>query len=304
MRLFDYLREQGLSNRDMRLAFESGRVYLDDIPTADGGRDVTQHRVSVRPNAPRVVVGRDPVVLFHDATLAVVYKPSGLLSVPAVGRRGEHSVISFVKRIFGEGLAVHRLDEGTSGLMVVARTERMQEHLREDLARREISRRYLAIVRHTFGPSPCTFDNVLVRNRGDGKRGTLSEEASGEPADAGKRAVTHVQLLETLARDASLVEAQLETGRQHQVRIHLSEAGFPVLGDDLYGGSRHIASASPRLALHAWRLAFTHPASGEPMEFVAPLADDLEKLRRALNEPTSARRMGSGQMPRRHKRQR
>lgn len=292
----------------MRQAFETGRIYLDDVPTADGGRDVTGHRVTVRTSAPRVVPGRDPVVVFRDAHLAVVYKPSGLLSVPSASRRGERSALSFVKYLFGEGLAVHRLDQGTSGLMLVALTERMQQHLRDDLARRDISRRYLALVRHTLGPSPRTFDSVLVRNRGDGKRGTRDagdgeEEAEGElevhagALGQGKRAVTHVTLLQSLARDASLIEAQLETGRTHQVRIHMAEAGFPVLGDDLYG-SRHIASASPRLALHAWRLGFTHPATGAAMEFTAPLADDLEKLRRALNEPAVPRHVSRGQAPR------
>ena len=117
---------------------------------------------------------------------------------------------------------------------------------------------------------------MLVRNRGDGKRGT------GEGDDA-KRAVTHFKVIQAL-RGATLVEATLETGRTHQVRIHLAEAGHPVLGDKLYG-NQGSARRLGRVALHAAVLGFDHPSTQLKMRFDVPLADDMEKLRRELTRP-------------------
>jgi 23S rRNA-/tRNA-specific pseudouridylate synthase len=143
-----------------------------------------------------------------------------------------------------------------------------------------------------------TMRSMLVRDRGDGKRGSRDNHEAGADdddgdfdgrADAaqGKLAVTHLSLREVLVRDASLVEARLETGRTHQVRIHLAEAGFPVLGDPLYAGPG-VRRSSPRLALHAFFLSFVHPITGETHTFDVPLADDLERLRRDLAEPRGA----------------
>lgn len=280
VRLISYLKEQGLSNRDAQRALEHGKIFLGDIPTADGGRDIEPGQVVVRLDAPRLIVGRDPVVVWSDAELAVVYKPAGVLAVAAAGRKRDGNIVSMMAKRFGQAHPVHRLDEETSGLMLVALTPRAQERLKNALEHRWIERRYLAIVRNHFPDDGIhTFDTIMVRNRGDGKRGS---EPDPERQREGKRAVTHIRLCQVLPRHASLVEARLESGRTHQVRIHLAEAGYPVLGDGLYGGLG-VARASRRLALHAWHLAFEHPESGAPLSFVAPLADDLETLRRRLS---------------------
>jgi 23S rRNA pseudouridine1911/1915/1917 synthase len=119
-------------------------------------------------------------------------------------------------------------------------------------------------------PETATVRNTLVRDRGDGLRGS---------GPGGKPAATHFKRVELL-RGATLVEARLETGRTHQVRIHLAELGHPVLGDRLYGP--RVANAAPRLALHAWRLAFKHPFGGKEVKVEVPLADDMDRLRRDL----------------------
>lgn len=278
MKLHAHLKQLTLNNRTIRTYLETGKVCIDGMATADGGREVDDLRVSVDASARRCVPGRDPAILHRDEDLAVIYKPSGWLSTPALGRRDDN-IVNWVRRHTGEAHAVHRLDEATSGLMMVALHVEAQQHIKQQLAAREISRRYLALVRHNFPLHQVTYDSVLVRNRGDGKRG-LARDA--EDAAEGKRAVTHVVCRQRLLRDASLVEASLETGRTHQIRIHLAAAGFPVLGDKLYG-SRGIASACTRLALHAWSLAFAHPRTGLAMRFSLPLADDLERRRRALS---------------------
>lgn len=277
VRLLDHLRTLGLEGRTLRKALGSGKVRLHDVPTSDGGRMVLPRDVRVWDTAPRIVVGRDPVVVFKDAHLAVLWKPSGWLSVAAPKRGQDDNLISWASRMMGRALPVHRLDEGTSGLMMVARTSPAQTAIKGLFARHEVERRYLALVHGLFPKKDLTHNSSLVRDRGDGRRG------SGD-APGGRDATTHFERIEVLDHFASLVQATLETGRTHQVRIHLAELKYPVLGDPLYA-NRSVAKRSRRLALHAAVLGFRHPMTGKKLLFQAPLADDLEKLRRHLATP-------------------
>jgi 23S rRNA pseudouridine1911/1915/1917 synthase len=287
-RIVDLLKQDGLSNREIRDLLNTGKVFLSGVPTADAGRLVRPDDLSIRPDAPRLVPGRDLAVIWRDEHLAVVWKPSGMLSVSAIGRNQERNVVGTVAHLFGDARPVHRIDEGTSGLLVVALTAPAQGTMRRLFARHDVERAYLALVRGPFPDEPRVFRSALVRDRGDGLRGSLP--AVEDDGDEGREAITHVRLLEKLGVAASLVEARLETGRTHQVRIHLSEAGFPILGDRLYGGAA--AKAAPRLALHAFVLAFRHPLTGERLSFESPLADDLEILRRDLLAPHPGRSQG------------
>lgn len=277
VRLIAQLRALGYANRAARELLDTGKVSYGGVPTADEGREVDPARVVIARNAPRLRPNRDVAVVFHDRHVAVVFKPPGMLAVAAPGRRHETSVIAAVGRLFGASYAVHRLDEPTSGLMMVALTEACQQQLKELLFHHRVERSYLAIVRGQFPAAPVTVTTKLVRDRGDGLRGSDPEADE----DLAKEAISHFRLLRPLGRRASLVEARLETGRTHQVRIHLSERGYPILGDLLYGsaGSERLA---PRLALHAARLGLRHPVSGDALRFEAPLADDLERLSREL----------------------
>lgn len=281
MRLIDHLRGLGMKSAEARKALATGKVYVGDAPSADPSREVDPSAVSVRSNAPRVRVGRDAVVVYRDNDMAVVIKPSGMLAVPAQSRRGEPSVISEVSRALGSALPVHRLDRGTSGVMLVGRTAHGQAALKQQLEGHHIERRYQAIVHGHLAESPCTVRNTLVRDRGDGLRG----KGVGPSA---KPAVTHLATVRSLGSRHSLVEATLETGRTHQVRIHLADLGHPVVGDPLYGTVREPAGL--RLALHASVLGFTHPVTGKAMRIEAPLADDLDRLCRDLEQPRRSRR--------------
>ncbi|MCB9694201.1 MAG: RluA family pseudouridine synthase [Alphaproteobacteria bacterium] len=264
IRLLDHLKTRGLSNREARAALTSGKVWVSGVPTADGGREVDPASVAVRMQAPRITVGRDVVVLWRDPHLAVVWKPPGMLAVPAPRRSGPN-VLEVAGRVLGSALPVHRLDEGTSGLMMVARTPAAQTAIKDLLERHAVERRYLALAVGRLRDDPVTVRSNLVRDRGDGLRG------SGQ--GPGKEAVTH---LRTVSRhgDIAMLEATLETGRTHQVRIHCAEQGCPLLGDPLYA-PRGVAARSPRLALHAAVLGFEHPLEGGTLRFEAPLADDL-----------------------------
>ncbi|MBI5507522.1 MAG: hypothetical protein HY903_02095 [Deltaproteobacteria bacterium] len=276
-RLFDHLRASGLSNKEIHALLETGKVFYDDVPTADGGRDVDVTRLAIKRSATRLKPNVDLAIIHRDPHLVVVYKPPGMLAVDAAGRPGDRSVVATVARLFGAAYPVHRLDEPTSGLMMVALTEVCQRRIKEILFEHRIERRYLAIVAGAFPDAACTVDSTLVRNRGDGLRGTAWEEGDAD----GRQAITHLRLVERLGPSASLVEARLETGRTHQVRIHLTEKGYPVLGDPLYAPAG-VTRAAPRLALHAYALGLRQPLTGAALSFKAPLADDLERLRRRL----------------------
>ncbi|REJ93328.1 MAG: RluA family pseudouridine synthase [Planctomycetota bacterium] len=194
------------------------------------------------------------------------------------GRRGR-SRHSRMPQVY----AVHRLDRDTSGVMVFARTPPASQDLIRQFKRHTNDRVYQAIV--LGRPEDGTIETRIIRDRGDGLRGSTTDP------NAGQRAVTHVRVLESLG-DYSRVECRLETGRTHQIRVHLAERGHLVCGDPLYRKRMKQSpikdtSGAPRLALHAARLAFDHPQSGERLTFETDLPDDLarfvKRLRSARN---------------------
>jgi len=173
-------------------------------------------------------------------------------------------------------IAVHRIDRDTSGLVVFARTPAAADSLSRQFRKHGVERRYLALTRGT--PTVSRIESVLVRDRGDGRRGSSRKT---NPPD-GKRAVTHVKLLEHLG-DFAAVECRLETGRTHQVRIHLGEAGAPLCGERVYdrpvnGRPAPDGSSAARPMLHAARLGFLHPETGQAMTWDAKPPDDFVAL--------------------------
>jgi len=180
--------------------------------------------------------------------------------------------------------AVHRLDRDTSGLMVFARTREAEQHLMQQFRRHTTERRYVAIVCGTVAAQ--TIESRLVRDRGDGRRGSTTLP------DVGKLAVTHVRPIERLG-EYTLVECRLETGRTHQIRIHLAEQGHPVCGEKLYQPARSgragaDSSGAPRIALHAAELGFEHPISGKRLRFKTPLPADLAEFLKRLRRDAGA----------------
>jgi len=175
--------------------------------------------------------------------------------------------------------AVHRLDRDTSGVMVFALQPTAETHLIRQFKKHTVERLYHAVVHGT--PQAQTVDNYLVRDRGDGLRG------SGEKSEEAERAITHIRPLETFklsdGRVYSLIECRLETGKTHQIRIHLSEMGCMLCGDPTYfknrdGSTTSDSSGAPRLALHACSLELEHPVTGKRMQFESELPPDLEKF--------------------------
>ena len=183
--------------------------------------------------------------------------------------------------------AVHRLDRDTSGLMVFARTPSVAQMLGVAFRKHDVTRKYHAVV-HGH-PQSQKFDSILVRDRGDGKRGTKPVDREEDPSS--QRAITQIRPIESIGQ-YSLLECQLETGRTHQIRIHLSEAGHMLCGDSIYNRSLNgvptlDSSNAPRQALHSATLEFKHPLTEEPLAFRMPWPADLFKWLKDLRSQAS-----------------
>jgi 23S rRNA pseudouridine1911/1915/1917 synthase len=265
----------------------TGKVFVDGSVTHDEGlRVVAGQHIEVCMTAPRP---RDPLsevrLVFEDAHLVVIDKPSGVSSVP-YEERETGTAMDLVRdawRRLGRPatasplFVVHRIDKETSGLLVFAKTKLAERALGARFRAHDVERTYLAVA-HGVVPA-LRVESRLVPDRGDGLRG-----ASRRPGQ-GKRAVTHVRPLRRLV-GATLVECRLETGKTHQIRIHLSENGHPIVGEKVYirdytarGGEPLVA---PRLLLHAATLGLVHPVSGERLSWEAPLPADFEAALRRL----------------------
>ncbi len=277
----------GASWNAIRRLIETGKVSVDGEVTRDPVRSVRRGAVlavSMRARRPTVGETLPKSAFVHvDSQLVVVRKPAGVSTVPF----DETETDTLVDRVHkalkamtnGNSAApgiVHRLDKETSGLILFARTLTAKRALKQQFRVHSVHRRYVAIA-HGYVDSR-SISSRLVRDRGDGRRG------STENPTLGRDAITHVAVLERL-EGATLIECRLETGRTHQIRIHLGELGHPLLGERLYlkDFTGHLIGA-PRLMLHARELGFTHPSTGVPYAFEEPMPDDmrlvLESLRR------------------------
>ncbi len=277
----------GSSWNAVRRLIETGKVSVDGEVTRDPVRAVRQGAVlvvSMRTRRPTPHETLPKSAFVHvDSQVVVVRKPAGVSTVPY----DETETDTLVDRVHQALKAssrgnsappgiVHRLDKETSGLILFARTLAAKRALKQQFRVHSVHRRYVAVAHGAVAAQSVS--SRLVRDRGDGRRG------STENPTLGRDAVTHIGMLERL-EGATLVECRLETGRTHQIRIHLAELGHPLLGETLYmkGYTGPILDA-PRLMLHARELGFSHPASGEPLRFEEPMPDDMrlvvESLRR------------------------
>jgi 23S rRNA pseudouridine1911/1915/1917 synthase len=222
-------------------------------------------------------------IVHSDDWLAVIEKPAGLVVHPAAGHRGE-TLVSVLGDLLGGGDdparpgIVHRLDKDTSGLMLVARTAEAHRALSEMIKAREVERRYLALIAGLPSSRSGTIDAPLGRDY----RAPEKRTVGGRGARAAK---THFEVLEALPADA-LVEARLETGRTHQLRVHFAAIGHPLAGDPRYGeAGRH---GLARQFLHSAHIRLRHPGDGAELSFASELPADLaEALERARAEPAS-----------------
>ncbi|WP_420030938.1 RluA family pseudouridine synthase [Sphingomonas flavescens] len=284
-----------LSRERLKTLIRTGAVETEGKPVRDPATKVRGEealRVAVPEPTPAHNEAQDiPLnIAFEDEHLLVVEKPAGLVVHPAAGNFDGTLVNALLHHCGGSlsgigGVArpgiVHRIDKDTSGLLVVAKNDVTHEGLARQFAAHSIDRRYLAIVNCLPLTVHGTVDAPLARSAANRKKIAIVPEGRG------KRAVTHWRRLETL-RDAALVECRLETGRTHQVRVHMASIGHPLVGDPVYGrsGKTHGKILKElqfqRQALHAAELGFTHPVTKAQLSFSSPMPKDMQELFNAL----------------------
>jgi 23S rRNA pseudouridine1911/1915/1917 synthase len=277
-------RHPELSRRKARDVIEKGQVSVAGERVREPGREVDQAAaVSFDPNRKALPRARSTLrVLFQDEHVLVLDKPAGLLSVPTAPGLDEDTALArakdYARRLDPRGgyaERVHRLDRDTTGALAFALSREARAGLIEAFRGHRIGRRYLALVIGQPAAEQGTIDAPLREEWLSGRRGVAR---LGEAARAAR---THWRVRERLP-GAALLEVRLETGRQHQVRVHLAHAGLPILGDPVYGppaGGRPLAR---RPMLHAAHLAFAHPITGASVEATSPLPPDFETVLKAL----------------------
>jgi 23S rRNA pseudouridine1911/1915/1917 synthase len=275
-------RRAGESWETVRRWVRAGKV------TVGGAREIDPTRrlragdaVELDPTARRVQPPPAIRIVFEDSDLLVVDKPAGVSSVP-YEERETGTAMDLVRATWKASgrprgssqplLIVHRIDKGTSGLLVYAKNKAAERALAAQFRAHTVDRTYLCVAHGRV--ESRRIETRLVRDRGDGLRGSTR----GPKGSPGKRAITHVAAIEK-RREVTLCRVRLETGKTHQIRIHLAEAGHPLVGDKVYirdyvwrGGEPLLA---PRLLLHAATLGFVHPRTGERMNFESELPDDF-----------------------------
>ncbi len=282
-----------LSRTRIRALVDAGHVRVAGAARKASHRLKAGDRVEaeVPPPAPEEMAAEAiPLsIVFEDEHVLVVDKPAGMVTHPGAGQRTgtlAAAALAHAPQMAGVGGPrrpgiVHRLDKGTSGLIVLAKTLQAYESLTAQLARRTVSRRYLCLVHGAPPRAHGVIDAPIGR---DPRSRVRMAVATG---GRGKRAVTRFQVLERF-RGVSYLECRLETGRTHQIRVHLASLGHPLVGDESYGRRVLRKAPSPELArliaglggvaLHAAGLSFLHPATGRPVEFTSPLPNRIERV--------------------------
>lgn len=257
--------------------FRNGEVCTDAGLVVQAGDQLTIRRDPARKyrEKPKIQLPSQFRIVFEDEHLMVVDKPAALLSVPT--DHGEANTLlgaieAYLKHRGQRASVVHRLDRGTSGLLVFGKSEQIAEELQSQFRIRKTERVYVAIVAGTGLAQSGTFRSQL---------GTMNNlnRYSVAPGEEGELAITHYRVEQVLS-DTTLVRVNLETGRRNQIRVQFAEAGHPVLGEDRYRPklAQHPNWIAKRLALHAARLGFVHPRTGESLAFESPLPEEFKRF--------------------------
>ena len=282
--LSDYL--DGVSRSYLQKLIKEGYVTVNDRPEKASFKLNVQDRVMVTlPDEEPVDILPEDIpldILYEDPELLVVNKPKGMVVHPSAGHSSGTLVNALLYHCSGQlsGIngvqrpgIVHRIDKDTTGALVVCKTDLAHQSLAAQLKEHSITRRYRAFVLHNIREDEGTVDAPIGRHPVDRKKMAVNYRN-------GKRAVTHYRVLERFG-DYTYIECRLETGRTHQIRVHMSHIGHPLLGDEIYGPAKCPFRLQGQ-CLHAMVLGFLHPVTGEYLEFTAPLPEYFEQLLRKL----------------------
>ena len=282
--LSDYL--DGVSRSYLQKLIKEGYVTVNDRPEKASFKLNVQDRVMVTlPDEEPVDILPEDIpldILYEDPELLVVNKPKGMVVHPSAGHSSGTLVNALLYHCSGQlsGIngvqrpgIVHRIDKDTTGALVVCKTDLAHQSLAAQLKEHSITRRYRAVVHHNIREDEGTVVAPIGRHPVDRKKMAVNYRN-------GKRAVTHYRVLERFG-DYTYIECRLETGRTHQIRVHMSHIGHPLLGDEIYGPAKCPFRLQGQ-CLHAMVLGFLHPVTGEYLEFTAPLPEYFEQLLRKL----------------------
>jgi len=295
-RLDAFLRRQfpTLSRGAIQRLIEQGHITINAKPTkaTHTPRAGEVVRIEIPEAKPAEAKAEDiPLeIIYEDKSLLVLNKPAGIVVHPAVGNEEHTLVNALLHHCAGElsgigGVArpgiVHRLDKETSGCLVVAKNDEAHVALSAQFAGRTVEKIYVAIVCGVLPRDEGNIRAAIARHPTHRKRMAVHDNDDGRPAHTGYRVIERLN-------QATLVEAELHTGRTHQIRVHFQHLGFPVAGDDTYGQrqTKKLAELThyeaPRVLLHAHKLAFTHPRTGKKAKFTAPVPADMEEALKFL----------------------
>lgn len=283
-----------LSRSRIQALIESGQVTLNDRPC-------TSKKIAVQTGDHLQISIPDPQpldlkpaqipldILYEDDAIIIINKPAGLVVHPAPGHADDtlvNALLSHCHTLAGIGGIlrpgiVHRLDKDTTGAIVVAKTDAALQHLQAQLKAKTARREYLGVVYGAPAAEGGTIDKPIGRHRIDRQKMAITSEERG-----GRTAVTHWSVEERIG-NYTLIRFQLETGRTHQIRVHASHMGHPIVGDPVYSSGRSIGVNLPGQALHAWKLTLQHPISGETIVATAPLPETFVKLLDVLRRRNS-----------------
>ena len=280
----------GLTRSAVQKLLDDGRVTLDNLPVRKNHKTSTGDIYIVVQNEPdaSVVIKQDiPLdIIFEDRDVIVVNKPKGMVVHPAPGHP-DGTLVNALLHHCGESLSgiggvirpgiVHRIDKDTSGLVIAAKNDRAHVSLASQLSSRTLTREYQAVVCGNVKNDSGTIDAPIGRHPTDRKRQAITKSNS-------RPAVTHYEVIAKY-NGYTHVRCRLETGRTHQIRVHLAHAGHPVLGDVVYGRKKPELGMTSQ-CLHAWKLLFLHPSTGDPIELIADLPDYFNEVLKKLEKRT------------------
>ena len=270
------------------------KLIDEGLITLNGGKTKANYKLREKdiidvtvPEAKEVEILPEDIpldILYEDEDVIVVNKPQGMVVHPAPGHFSG-TLVNALMFHCGDELSgingekrpgiVHRIDKDTSGVLMIAKNDMAHQSLAAQLAEHSITRKYNAVVYNGFNEDEGTVDQPIGRNPQDRKKMAVTQKHS-------RHAVTHYRVIERMEK-FTLIEAQLETGRTHQIRVHMTHIGHPLLGDPVYGPKKQPISLEGQ-ALHARVLGFIHPRTGEYMEFEAPLPKHFEALLERLRK--------------------
>lgn len=271
---FVYNQLDGFTHTQVKSFIAAGEVHvgfkkITDISHLMDKKQKVTVRIDPQKNYPKVQKRkkkRKIHVIYEDKDIIVVEKDSGVLSVPTRKREKDtvlYHINSYIRQKYNRKSSivfiVHRLDQATSGILVFAKHQKAQLHLKKQFLKHSIERKYIAIVHGLFTKKAGKIRSFLKEDEAFKMKSSDTNE--------GKEAITHYHVLKEIVNRFSLVEAKLETGKRNQIRVHFSEMGHPIMGDAKYSEKKSVQYQMPRLALHAKELAFVHPRTNQVMKF-------------------------------------